>query len=212
MSIFSGVEFSKSVARLTDLPQSYAEVAFVGRSNAGKSTVINALCNRHKLAHVSKTPGRTQNLNFFNIPFPKNATALRDTTPRYLVDLPGYGYARAPEEIRKSWDFLISPYLGTRQVLKGMISVMDCRHPFTSLDCTLLTWYRPKGFVHILLNKADKLSPTQQIKTLREAQTFLKILIPPQNQHRYTIQLFSGVKKIGIAELENKIKMAMDFF
>ncbi len=202
MSVFHAARFFKTVAHLKDLPPSSAEIAFVGRSNAGKSTVINTLCRQRRLAHVSKMPGRTQNLNYFSLP-------LKEGESHFLVDLPGYGYANAPEEIRKSWDRLISPYLEKRAVLKGVVSVMDCRHPFTSLDCALLTWYRPKGWVRILLNKADKLNHHQQTEALREAQKMLTLLIPEQHRVAYSVQLFSALNKKGLPELSDYLSQIL---
>ena len=133
------------------------EIAFAGRSNAGKSSAINSLTNRSRLAFVSKTPGRTQNLNFFQL----------DTG--FLVDLPGYGYAKVPPEVRQHWEGLLSTYLQTRESLHGMVLIMDVRHPLTPLDRQMLDWFSPTGKpVHILLTKSDKLSRQQAQKTPKQ--------------------------------------------
>jgi GTP-binding protein len=124
------------------------EVAFAGRSNAGKSSAINTLAGRRRLAFASKTPGRTQLINFFSI-----------ASGAYLVDLPGYGYAGVPLPVRAHWESLVGEYVGKRESLAGVVVVMDARHPLTPLDRQLLDWLTPAGRrVHVLLTKADKLS------------------------------------------------------
>ena len=124
MPLFQNAVFHTTVANLRDLPQdAISEVAFAGRSNAGKSSAINTLAGRVRLAFVSKTPGRTQHLNYFTL-----------AAGKYFVDLPGYGYAKAPEEIRTQWEGLIGPYLSRRGPLVGLVVIMDCRRPFTALQ------------------------------------------------------------------------------
>lgn len=157
-------------------PETGAEVAFAGRSNSGKSTAINAIACRRGLAHASKTPGRTQAVNFFDL-----------GRHRYLVDLPGYGYAAVPRQERTRWRALVSAYL-TRRSLRGLVLVMDIRHPFTDLDLQLLEWIAPCGKAcHVLLTKADKLSARQSAATLADAERTVHAM-----GARCSVQLFSG--------------------
>lgn len=161
------------------------EIAFAGRSNAGKSSAINSLANRGRLAFVSKTPGRTQHINFFQL-----------GGGRFLVDLPGYGYAKVPAEIRQHWEHLLSTYLQTRESLHGMVLIMDVRHPLTPLDRRMLTWFASTGKpVHILLTKSDKLSRREAGKILRDVLLFLREAYP-----QCSVQLFSSATKEGVDE------------
>ena len=186
MSLFSQLEFEVSVHDLVTLPVTAREVAFAGRSNAGKSSAINTLANR-KLAFVSKTPGRTQLLNFFRI-----------SDGNYLVDLPGYGYAEVPESVRKHWQTVLAQYLETRAELVGLVLIMDIRHPLTLLDRQMLNWFGPTGRpIHILLTKADKLSKSNAGAALREVRAALQETYP-----QCTVQLFSSLKKAGAEEAE----------
>lgn len=192
MPLLQNAEFVRSVAALHDLPDdSLCEVAFAGRSNSGKSSAINALANRSRLAFVSKMPGRTQQLNFFRL-----------AAGKYLVDLPGYGFAQAPGGVRASWEGLLAPYLQQRSALAGLLLIMDCRHALTDLDRRLLDWFLPVGKpVHVLLSKADKLSSQQQALTLRAVEKALQ-----GYQHgasgSCSAQLFSSLRKKGIAQAE----------
>lgn len=188
MSILQKAVFHTTVAHLRDLPgDAICEVAFAGRSNAGKSSAINTLAGRVRLAYVSKTPGRTQHLNYFTI-----------EAGKYLVDLPGYGYAKAPEAVRSQWEGLIGPYLQKRQPLAGLVLIMDIRRPLTDLDRRMMDWFRPTGRpIHVLLSKADKLSRQEQTKTLRAVKAELAQL----GEH-CTVQLFSSLKKTGVEEAE----------
>lgn len=188
MPLFQKAVFFTTVANLPDLPaDSQREIAFAGRSNAGKSSAINTLANHTRLAFVSKTPGRTQHLNFF---------ALEEG--RYLVDLPGYGFAKAPEEIRSQWEGLLAPYLRYRQPLVGLVLIIDSRHLVTELDLQMLQWFAQTGKpIHVLLSKADKLSRQAQTQALREVRTVLTGI----GDH-CTLQLFSSLKKTGVAEAE----------
>lgn len=184
--------FHISVANAKDLPpESLAEVAFAGRSNAGKSSAINTLCNHKRLAFVSKLPGRTQLLNFFRI-----------AEGRFLVDLPGYGFAKAPKEQQMQWQGLIGGYLARSSHLMGLVVIMDIRHPLTELDWSLLEWFRPLGKpVHVLLSKSDKLSkgPAQQ--------TLLKVRAELQEAGlQASVQLFSSLKKTGVEEAEAVVR------
>ncbi len=188
MPLFQKAVFLTTVANLADLPlDAEREVAFAGRSNAGKSSAINTLANHTRLAYVSKTPGRTQHLNYFTL-----------APGKYLVDLPGYGFAKAPEEIRAQWDRLMGPYLARREQLAGLVIIMDSRHPFTELDRHMLDWFAPTGKpVHIMLSKADKLTRAEQSKSLRVTREAAKAW-----GDRVTVQLFSSLKKTGIEEAE----------
>lgn len=188
MGLFSQATFYTTVNHLKDLPlHGGKEVAFVGRSNAGKSSAINTLANHTRLAFTSKTPGRTQHINFF---------ALGDGN--FLVDLPGYGYAKVPPDIQAHWEQLLGRYLQTRTQLAGLVVIMDARHPLTERDRMMLDWFAPTGKpVHILLTKSDKLSRQQATLTLREVNTFLGEHYP-----HCSAQLFSSLKKVGTDEAE----------
>lgn len=191
MGLFSRAVFYTTVNELHTLPQHGGkEVAFAGRSNAGKSSAINTLANHVRLAFVSKTPGRTQHINYFD---------LGDN--RFLVDLPGYGYAKVPPEVRAHWEGILSRYLQTRDALAGLVIIMDSRHPLTPLDEQMLAWFAPTGKpVHILLTKADKLSRQEANATLFKVKAYLKEYFP-----NFTVQLFSSLKKQGMEEAEAKI-------
>lgn len=196
MSLFEEASFYTSVDRLNDLPLlNGKEIAFAGRSNAGKSSVINTLTRRNKLAFVSKTPGRTQYINFFQL-----------GSGLFLVDLPGYGYAKVPFEIRKHWETFLSSYLQTRKNLLGLVLIVDARHPLKELDLQMLDWFSiTKKFVHLVLTKADKLSKQQAVSTLRNVRVFLKDHYPS-----VSVQLFSSTKVIGVEEVSRVICDWMD--
>lgn len=152
--------FLKSVAKMPQLPPDEGiEVAIVGRSNAGKSSILNYITQSKRLARVSKMPGRTQLLNVFVL----------DETRR-LIDLPGYGYSKAPPQVRDNWQTLLDHYLRSRKSLKGLLLIMDIRHPFRPLDHVLLKFCSDYQLpVHILLNKRDKLSKSEAAKLLKLA-------------------------------------------
>ena len=166
-------------------PPGAPEIAFAGRSNAGKSSAINTLTGRRRLAFVSKTPGRTQLINFFAL-----------GGGAFLVDLPGYGYADAPEAVRKHWEILVGEYIALRDSLAAVVVVMDARHPLTALDRQLIGWLRDAGrSTHVLLTKSDKLSKQAAQVTLSKARKELAELCPGA-----TAQLFSSLKSEGIDE------------
>ena len=164
------------------------EVAFAGRSNAGKSSAINTLTQQKSLARVSKTPGRTQLLNFFEL-----------DPDRRLVDLPGYGYAKVPEAVAKSWGKMIEAYLRERDALKGVFLIMDIRHPLTDFDQRMISWCHHFGLpVHVTLTKADKLSRGAQHETLHRVRSELKSRYP---ETQTSATLFSSLKRQGIDEV-----------
>ncbi len=191
MPIFQNASYFISAHHLRDLPPaSGIEVAFAGRSNAGKSSALNTLANHNRLAYVSKQPGRTQLINFFTL-----------GNDRHLVDLPGYGYAKVPESMRNHWQSVLSRYLGERTSLAGLVLVMDSRHPLTPLDRQMLDWFSPSGKpVHVLLTKSDKLSRSEATLTLNKVR---KELV--ETWGNCSIQLFSSLKKQGVEEAEKVI-------
>ena len=204
MGLFSQAEFFTTVNHIKDLPQHGGkEVAFVGRSNAGKSSAINTLANHVRLAYTSKTPGRTQHLNYFSL-------GNNNGSDNFLVDLPGYGYAKVPPESKRHWQNLLSEYLQTRDELIGLVLIMDARHPLTELDENMLDWFTPTGKpVHILLTKSDKLNRQQATLTLNRVKSHLTEYfssdITPASGHepslklrfpRCSVQLFSSLKNL----------------
>lgn len=166
-------------------PDRGREVAFAGRSNAGKSSAINAVAGQRGLARTSKSPGRTRQLVFFEL-----------TADRRLVDLPGYGYARVPQHVKAHWQRHLDRYLRTRRSLKGLILVMDIRHPLTDFDRKMLEWCRQAQLpVHVLLTKADKLKRGRALDTLRRVREALKA-VPGAG-----VQLFSAREHTGLDEV-----------
>lgn len=181
------IEYLRSVLELQDAPPDIGyEVAFAGRSNAGKSSAINALANIKKLARVSKTPGRTRHINFFRV-----------DAERRLVDLPGYGYAKVSSEIQQRWQDALERYLRTRRSLRGLFLLMDIRHPFSKRDEMLIEWcVRRNLAMHLVLTKSDKLSRGRALNVLRLANARLSRF----ESLRCSAQLFSAVDKTGIEE------------
>lgn len=192
MPLFQNATFHISAHHLRDLPPaSGIEVAFAGRSNAGKSSALNTLANHNRLAYVSKQPGRTQLINFFTL-----------SNDRHLVDLPGYGYAKVPEAMRKHWQNVLARYLAERTSLRGLVLVMDSRRPLTDLDQQMLDWFCPSGNpVHVLLTKSDKLSKSDANITLQKTRKTLNETWGPL----VSVQLFSSLKKQGVEEAEQII-------
>lgn len=174
-------------------PEDGIEVAFAGRSNAGKSSAINALTNNHKLARVSKTPGRTQLINFFEL-----------SSSQRLVDLPGYGYAKVSRDLKEQWQRYLSEYLRERRCLQGLILLMDIRHPLQEFDTTMLNWATESNMpVHILLTKADKLSRGQAGSALMAVKKEIK---KANLEDLVTIQTFSSLKNTGVDDLKAKLQ------
>jgi len=183
MHAFSQAQFLRAAGRPADLlPPGPAEIAFAGRSNVGKSSAINALAGRRGLARTSKTPGRTQTINFYEL-----------GGDARLADLPGYGYARVSQALRAKWAELVGIYLKDRTTLAAVVLVMDARHPLTPLDRQLLAWLE-KHRVLALLSKADKLSRAEQAATLKNVASLLKA------EPRVEVRLFSSTTRQGVDE------------
>ena len=187
---FSAARYVLSAHLLHQLPMDEGvEVAFAGRSNVGKSSAINAITNQGRLAKTSKTPGRTQQINFFSL-----------GEQIHLVDLPGYGFAKAPEELRSHWGQFITDYVIGREALRGMVLPMDIRHPLTPLDTAMLDLCAEADLpVHILLTKADKLSRGKGGGVLQKMRHALS------HDGMITLQLFSALKKTGVEEARGRI-------
>ncbi len=192
-AFYNKAQYTTSANKFSQLPADTGkEVAFAGRSNVGKSSAINTLTHRRGLARTSKTPGRTQLINFFEI----------DLEHR-LVDLPGYGFAKVPDRVKQHWQQLISSYLNERQALKGLIVIMDSRRPFTEFDIQMLDWCEhAKMPAHVLLTKTDKLSKNEARGALQKAQEMIK---KQERENPVSIQLFSSLKKTGIEEIYSKL-------
>ena len=198
MSLFESARFRLSASELKGLPDMQVpEIAFAGRSNAGKSTTINVLTRQGRLAFASKTPGRTQLINFFSLT-QKNEEGGRDHIAD-LDDLPGYGFAKAAEATRKTWSDLIGGYLAIRENLTGIVVVMDARRPFMPTDEWLIQFLSTRPVrLHFLLNKADQLNNQGKKDVLRMARARAKQMGP-----HVSVQLFSGLKREGVDELRD---------
>jgi GTP-binding protein len=186
MKLFSEAEYLSSSAAPADMPPpGPPEIAFAGRSNVGKSSAINALAGRKRLAFTSKTPGRTQMINFFQL-----------GDQARLVDLPGYGYAKVPQALRAQWRTLVGSYITTRDTLAGVVLVMDARHPLTALDVQLVEFL---GDVRLLalLSKADKLTRRDQAKTLASVNASLQA----------EVRLFSSLTRQGVDECRDLLEL-----
>ena len=209
---FESARFIVSVAELEQLNRAplamVPEIAFVGRSNAGKSTVINVLTAQRQLAHASKTPGRTQLLNFFELT--ERHPAATQRVVGYLVDLPGYGFARVDEETRSRWDRLVGGYLSTRRLLAAVVLVMDARRPLTATDEGLLAWLAARDDaerlrVHLLLNKADQIGRAERARAQAQAEHRAESLPMP-----VSVQLFSGLNREGLDELRTTLSQVVE--
>ncbi len=213
MSRLWQARFFTTVNQLRDLPGTQVpEIAFAGRSNAGKSTAINILTNQKGLAFASKTPGRTQHINYFSIGGAHVAQHRKDPTiveeiRALLVDLPGYGYAEVSGTAKLHWQKLLGDYVQRRDQLAALILIMDSRRPFTDLDVQMLEWFAPTGKpIHCILTKADKLNRNESTNALREARAVLDSYVDEEgNGFPFTVQLFSALKRIGIEEADAKI-------
>ena len=191
---FKRAKFLLSAPTLRQCPQdSGCEVAFAGRSNAGKSSAINTLTDNKNMARTSKTPGRTQLINYFEVGQDKR-----------LVDLPGYGYAKVPRAVKAKWDHHLAEYLQLRQSLVGLILLMDIRHPLQDYDQQMLNWAAQAALpVHILLTKADKLKRGPAKSSLLAVDKRLRDMDPGYTL--LSVQIFSSLKKIGLEELERQL-------
>ena len=213
MSKLWQARFFTTVNQLRDLPDTTApEIAFAGRSNAGKSTAINILCNQKGLAFASKTPGRTQHINYFSIGGAHVAqhrkdVAVAEEIEALLVDLPGYGYAEVSGSAKLHWQRLLGDYVQRRDQLAALILIMDSRRPFTDLDIQMLEWFAPTGKpIHCILTKADKLNRNDATNTLRQTRARLASYVDEDGEgFPFTAQLFSALKRIGIDEANDKI-------
>ena len=193
-NIFVKLNFILSALEIHQLPEDIGlEVALCGRSNSGKSSVLNALANNKSLARTSKTPGRTQLINFFQL-----------ANGAHLVDLPGYGYAKVPKAMKVEWDRHLAEYLQMRKSLAGLILLMDIRHPLQDFDLQMLNWAAQAGLpVHILLTKSDKLKrgPAQSEKL--KVEKHLRDMDPGCTL--LSVQTFSSLKKQGLEQLEAQL-------
>jgi GTP-binding protein len=191
-AMLNRARFSVAAARADQWPAAPgAEVAFAGRSNVGKSSAINTITRQRGLARTSKTPGRTRQIVFFEL-----GAGLR------LVDLPGYGFARVPDSMREDWAALIEQYLTQREALRGLILLMDARHPLTELDRRMLAWTEPSGLpVHILLTKTDKLTRNRARQAEMAVARDVKDLGNP-----VTVQQFSALKRLGVEQAQQTIR------
>jgi GTP-binding protein len=193
---YRNAQFLLSVNRWNQLPdENSIEIAFAGRSNAGKSSAINTITDNKALCRTSKTPGRTQMINYFSI-----------VPGRHLVDLPGYGYAKVPEKIKLHWQKLLERYLTERNALKGVVIIMDVRHPLTEYDRQMLSWCQRSHMpAHILLTKADKFKRGAGQNILLKVRKSLKAEYPGT-----TAQLFSALNKTGVEEAQEKLNAWFD--
>lgn len=188
---FQQTEFILSAARIAQLPEdSGAEVAFAGRSNAGKSSAMNRLCQQKALARTSKTPGRTQLINLFAV-----------APDKRLADLPGYGFAKVPEAVRRRWGQLIGHYMEQRRCLNGVVIVMDCRHPMKDTDLQMLDWCAAVGIpAHCLLTKSDKLKRGAANQARFGVERQLK-----DYGDGFSTQLFSALNGSGVETLRQRL-------
>ncbi len=196
MNIYQQATYLRSAHTLAQLPEDHGyEVAFAGRSNAGKSSAINVITHQKGLARTSKTPGRTQQIMFFQL-----------DDSRRLVDLPGYGYAKVPLAIKHHWQQTLAEYLQTRDCLKGLILLMDIRHPLKEYDQELLNWCKSSNMpVHVLLTKADKIGFGTGKEVLQQLQNYLAGV-----SENFSAQLFSALKGKGIEEAQECLNRWLD--
>ncbi len=236
MSLLQTAQFLDTVVRLEHLPKDdLPEIAFVGRSNAGKSSAINVLCERKRLAFASKTPGRTQALNLFNLRLPASAMEREDNdvadnvvprklvressgrlseTPRLtpvwigrLVDTPGYGYAEAPIHTKSQWDRLAGSYLQGRKNLRAVVLISDVRRGLTTLDEDLLRWVAPHIPVVMLLTKADKLTHQERLRAIKAMKAKIKAGELVRSEAMLQSLLFSATHRMGLDETRELIKV-----
>jgi GTP-binding protein len=195
--VYHQAKFMLSASKVSEAPEDQGkEVAFAGRSNAGKSSALNTLTRQNSLARISKTPGRTQLLNFFEI-----------DEQRKFVDLPGYGYAKVPLAVKKQWHKMMEAYLNERDALCGIVLVTDVRHPLTEFDLQMIEWCEyAKLPLHMLLTKADKLNYGAAKNTLLKVQRELQ-----EREAEITLQLFSSLKKTGVDDVHQVLDLWFEF-
>lgn len=185
--LYPRARFVVAAARLEQLPPDHGyEVAFAGRSNAGKSTAVNAITHRRNLARTSKTPGRTQQIVIFEL-----------DPERRFADLPGYGFAKVPRAVKQQWEKTLDRYLRSRQCLRGLVLIMDVRHPLKDFDWQMLNWCQAAGVAcHVLLTKSDKLKRGAAGKTLQQVRSAVR-----KASLDASVQLFSGSSGAGVEEV-----------
>ena len=188
---FQPTVFVTSAADIRQLPADEGvEIAFAGRSNAGKSSALNTLTRQRNLARTSKTPGRTQLINVFEV-----------LPGKRLIDLPGYGYAKVPLAVKEKWNRALSEYLQKRESLRGLVLLMDIRHPYRDVDQELLHWATASEIpVLILLTKADKLKPGARKSTLLQAREAALVF-----GGEVAVEMFSSLNKLGLPQVEAKL-------
>lgn len=193
---YNTAQYLLSVNELAQLPKDKGgEVAFIGRSNSGKSSAINTITGIKGLARTSKTPGRTQMINYFEL-----------KSGRYLVDLPGYGYAKVPMSVKERWQQVINGYLQSRKALKGLVLMMDVRHPFKELDQQMLSWaISCRLRVHILLTKSDKLKRGPAINVLQQVEESIA-----EYKDLVSVSLFSSLSRTGVGDIHQKLDQWME--
>lgn len=190
--IYTKTRFIQSAAKFSQCPRwDGIEIAFAGRSNAGKSSALNSLTEQRKLARTSKTPGRTQLINFFQV----------GDSPYRLVDLPGYGFAKVPKAIKVEWQKQLGAYLEQRDCLRGLVLVMDIRHPMTEFDLMMVDWARTSEMpLHILLTKADKLKRGPAKATMLQVKKAVSDM-----GDQVSVQMYSSLKEDGVKELRKRL-------
>ncbi len=200
---YQRAQFTIGVHTLSQLPPDEGyEVAFAGRSNAGKSSAINKITGQRSLARTSKTPGRTQQINFFQL-----------DNERYIVDLPGYGYAKVSVKVKLHWQKTLGDYLRQRQALRGVVMMMDIRHPFTEFDQQMLAWCQHEAMpTHILLTKADKLGRGAAGGVLQKVRHVLARDYAVDRDNPWaTVQLFSALKGTGVDDARQVLDSWFEF-
>lgn len=194
---YRATTYLTSAHRLSQLPDDEGvEIAFAGRSNAGKSSAINILCDQNNLARVSRTPGRTQMINLFEV-----------ASGKRIIDLPGYGYAKVPEQLRLHWQSTLQRFFEIRQALKGLVVIVDARRQLVNSDIVMLGWAQSRCLLtHILLTKADKLKRGASMDALRNTQQVLK-----RQKNNASVQLFSSKSKLGTEETYTALNKMFGF-
>lgn len=195
--LYQKATFVTGAHNLSQLPPDEGiEVAFAGRSNSGKSSAINRITGQKSLARTSKTPGRTQQINYFSL-----------DEARHIVDLPGYGYAKVSEKVKRHWQQTLEAYLRERTSLRGLVLMMDIRHPLNDFDSQMIAWCQHTGMpLHILLTKADKLGRSAGSNVLQQVRQVLSKDYGVEREHPWaTVQLFSALKGVGVEQAWEKL-------